>query len=206
MQSYGFDKTSIVIRHDGIGKERGDDSDKDLDYLPSEENDSLSDGGLSDRDINYRIDNVSSEIFSPTKEKLREEPNQCPKILHPSEFVVEGESREEIEDPEQEKTQPCQERQTRKRKRYHGMEYTSESRKLFKNNRVKETCDVEVCKKRGLSCHRFVQKLRSGINACFYQSGQLADQRQWILSYVDVQTPKSTKDTSRKGKEISPTL
>ncbi|GFR69042.1 hypothetical protein ElyMa_002038700 [Elysia marginata] len=124
-----------------------------------------------------------------------------------SEFVAEGEPREEIEDPEQEKTQPqCKERQARKRKQNHGMEYTSESGKLFKNNKVKEPCDVEVCKKRGLSCHRFGEKLRSDSNGGFYESGQLADQRRWILSYVDVQKPKRTKDTSRKGREISPTL
>ncbi|GFS01565.1 DNA repair protein rhp54 [Elysia marginata] len=200
-QWYGFEKTSIVIRPDE--EREGDGSDKDPDYLPSEEDDSQSDGDSIEKDINCSIDNVSSEVFEPTKEKSSEEPNKCPRLLHSSEFVVEGEPREEIEDSEQEKTQPqCKERQARKRKRNHGMEYRTESGKLFKNKGVKEPCDVEVCKKRGLSCHRFSQKLRSDINGGFYQSGQLADQRRWLLSYVDVQKPKRTKNTSRKGRTM----
>ncbi|GFS19957.1 hypothetical protein ElyMa_001557700 [Elysia marginata] len=154
-------------------------------------------------------EDILQHVVCPTKEKLSEEPNKWPKILHPSEFVVEGKPREDIEDPEQEKTQPqCKERQPRKRKLNHGMEYTSESGKLFKNKRVEEPCDVEVCKKRGLSCHRFGEKLRSDFYGGFYQSGQLADQRRWILSYVDVQKPERTKKRKQKRQdnEISPTL
>ena len=75
-------------------------------------------------------------------ESCRENP-----IFHsPDSFVVEGEQREEIQGPDSHNLKHLKERQTRKRKRNLGTEYTTASGKCVPKQKTSVPCDSDVCK------------------------------------------------------------